>query len=120
MELAIRDHKIFQIKAELENRKKMLCAKRRMLRTTVNENEFLRGVMGDYEQYNRNIISQKEKQMKFLQGINEYINNITIDLRLTDNKLRESNQEQREIINEISIIKRELDDLVKTNEDDNI
>ena len=48
MELAIRDHKIFQIKAELENRNKMLCAKRRMLRTTVTENEFLRGVMGDY------------------------------------------------------------------------
>lgn len=117
MELAIRDHKIFQIKAELENRKKMLCAKRHMLRTTVNENEFLRGVMDDYEQYNKHIISQKEKQMKFLQGINHYINNITIDLQLTDNKLRESKQEQREIINEISIIKRELDDLVKNNED---
>ena len=118
MELAIRDHKIFQIKAELENRKKMLCAKRNMLRTTVNENEFLRGVVDDYKQYTKHIITQKEKQMKFLQGINEYINNITIDLRLTDNKLRESKQEQREIINEISIIKRELDDLVKTNEDD--
>ena len=50
--------------------------------------------------------------------INQYIDNITKYLRLTDNKLRESKQEQREIINEISIIKRELDDLVKTNEDD--
>ena len=117
MELAIRDHKIFQIKAELENRKKMLCAKRQMLRTTVNENEFLRGVMDDYEQYNRHIANQKEKQIKFLQGINQYIDNITIDLHLTDSKLKESKREQREIIKEIAIIKRELDDLEKTNND---
>lgn len=115
MELAIRDHKIFQIKAELENRKKMLCAKRRMLKTTVNENEFLKGVVTDYEQYNRHIISQKEKQVAFLQRLNQYIDNITIDLQLTDNKLKESRLEQREIIREISIIKRELDDLEQSN-----
>ena len=31
MELALRDKKIFQMNAELENRKKLLCLKRRQL-----------------------------------------------------------------------------------------
>jgi septal ring factor EnvC (AmiA/AmiB activator) len=116
MELAIRDHKIFQIKAEIENRKKLLCAKRQMLRKTVKENEFLNDILNDYEQYNKHIISQKEKQIVFLERLNQYIINITTDLQMTDNRLRDSNREQREITKEISMIKRELDDLVKNNE----
>ena len=49
MDLAIRDHKIMQFKAELENRKKLLCMKRRELKTNVRDNEFLRNVAEDYE-----------------------------------------------------------------------
>ena len=42
MNLAIRDHTIFQMKSELENRKRMLCAKRRQLRESSQENELLK------------------------------------------------------------------------------
>jgi len=38
MNLAKRDHIIFQLKAELENRKKMLGNKRKELKQTVREN----------------------------------------------------------------------------------
>lgn len=114
MNLAIRDHKIFQMKAELENRKKMLCAKRKLLADSERENTFLKGVADDYDTYNKHIISQKEQQILFLKMLNQYIDNITNDLQLTDTKLKESKHEQREITKEITYLKNELDDLVET------
>ena len=113
MNLAIRDHKIYQMKAELENRKKMLCAKRKQLADSARENTFLKGVADDYDTYNKHIISQKEQQILFLNMLNQYIDNITNDLQLTDTKLKESKHEQREITKEITYLKNELDDLVE-------
>lgn len=112
MNLAIRDHKIFQLKAELENRKKILCMKRKQLKTNVNENSFLKDVMNDYEKYNTHLIGQKEKQIVFFQKLTQYIENITNDLQLTDSKLKETKSEQRDILKEISYLKNELSDLV--------
>ena len=119
MQLAIRDHKILQMKAELENRKKILCVKRHQLKNNAKENELLKFVLTDYEKYNTHIISQKEKQIMFLERLNDYIDNINIDLKLTDNKLKESKQEQREILKEITYLKNEIDNLVETTHDNN-
>ena len=117
MNLAIRDHKIFQMKAELENRKRMLCAKRHQLKESTNENELLKEVMKDYDQYNRHLILQKEKQLVFFRQLNLYIDSVTKELKVTDHKLKETKYEQREIIKEIQLLKSELDDLVKDNAD---
>jgi hypothetical protein len=118
MDLATRDHKIIQLKAELENRKKLLCMKRRQLKTNVRENHFLKDVVDDYDTYNKHIISQKEKQVVFLQMLNQYIDNINQDLSLTNNQLQNSKHEQREILKEITYLKNEIDDLVKTTDED--
>ena len=109
MELALRDKKIFQMNAELENRKKLLCLKRRQLMHNKRENNLLQGVLDDYEKYNKHIISNKERQIVFFQQLHSYIENITKDLQLTDHKLVESRNEQREITKEISFLKDELD-----------
>ena len=119
MNLAVRDHKIIQLKAELENRKKILCMKRHQLKSNMRENSYLKEVARDYDKYNNHIISQKEKQIVILQMLNGYIDNINNDLTLTNNKLNDSKQDQREITREISYLKKELDDLVKSNDDIN-
>ena len=119
MNLGVRDHKIIQLKAELENRKKILCMKRHQLKANMRENSYLKEVARDYDNYNNHIISQKEKQIVFLQMLNGYIDNINNDLTLTNNKLNDSKQDQREIAREINYLKRELDDLVKSNDDIN-
>ena len=118
MNLALRDQQIFQLKAELENRKRILCAKRQQLNKNMRENDLLREVAEDYDNYNKHIIDQKEKQIVFLKRLNDYIEDISIDLKLTDNKLKESKQEQREIMKEISFLKSEIDDLVENNKED--
>ncbi len=117
MQLAIRDHKILQMKAEIENRKKILCVKRHQLKNNAKENDLLKFVLTDYEKYNTHIISQKEKQIMFLERLNDYIDNINIDLKLTDNKLKESKHEQREILKEITYLKNEIDNLVETSKE---
>lgn len=116
MNLAVRDHKIFQLKSEVENRKRMLCAKRQQLQSTARENTLLNDVLADYEKYNNHIISQRNKQIAYFETLNQYIDNITTDLQMTDTKLKESKYEQREILKEISLLKKEIDDLVKTTE----
>tara|TARA_B110000967_G_C18787713_1_gene511669 strand:+ start:282 stop:599 length:318 start_codon:yes stop_codon:yes gene_type:complete len=105
------------MKAEMENRKKMLCAKRRELTNSTKENVFLKDVVADYNKYNIHIISQREKQISFFQILNQYIDNITDELQITDGKLKESRVEQREIAKEIEHLKRELDDLVEKNDE---
>ena len=80
-----------------------------------SENHFLKDVVDDYETYNTHIISQKEKQVVFLQMLNQYIDNINQDLSLTNNQLQNSKNDQREILKEITYLKNEIDDLVKTN-----
>jgi DNA repair exonuclease SbcCD ATPase subunit len=118
MFLAKRDQKIYQLKEELENRKKMLCLKRNQLKNNVKENIFLQEVVEDYDSYNKSIVNQKEKQIVFLKMIHSYIDNINNELKLTDQKLNQSKQEQRDILKEISFLKDDIDDLVENNQPD--
>ena len=113
-----RDQKIYQLKEELENRKKMLCLKRNQLKNNVKENIFLQEVVEDYDSYNKSIVNQKEKQIVFLKMIHSYIDNINNELKLTDQKLNQSKQEQRDILKEISFLKDDIDDLVENNQPD--
>ena len=114
MELALRDKKIFQMKAELENRKKILCAKRQQLIQNKKENSLLGSVLEDYERYNKHVIQEQEKKTAFLHMLHSYIEKISHDLNLTDSKLKESKDEQRDIMKEISYLRDEIDDLVKS------
>lgn len=111
MELAVRDNVIFQMKLELENRKRILCAKRKQLKQITSENTMLNGVLADYDKFNKHIIKQKQEQILFLNMLHEYVTNITKDINITNSQLNESRIEQREILNEINSLKSELNEL---------
>jgi len=116
MELALRDQQIHQLKAELEHRKKILCNKRVLLKKTVKDNIFLKDVANDYEKYNNYVINEKEKQIEYFKILNNYIQGITLDLNFTDNKLKESKEDQDNILKEISYLKDEIENLVDSSE----
>jgi len=111
MELAIRDHSIYQMKAEIENRKKLLCVKRRELQKTSKENKFLNGVLEDYNKYHNYIVENKKKQIMQFQMILDYIDSITKDLKLTDNQVTQATKDQKNILHELNKIKKDLDEL---------
>ena len=70
MNLAVRDHKIIQLKAELENRKKILCMKRHQLKSNMRENIYLKEVANDYDKYNNHIISHLVSLHTYLLCVN--------------------------------------------------
>jgi len=114
MEIALRDMKIHQMKAELENRKRMLCKKRTQLIQNKKNNALLEHVLQDYSIYNNHIINEKRKKIMFLEKLHSYIGEITNDLELVDDKLKESNDEQKDILKEITILKNEMDNLIES------
>lgn len=114
MEIALRDMKIHQMKAELENRKRMLCKKRKQLIQNKKNNALLEDVLQDYRNYNKHIVNEKRKKIMFLEKLHSYIGEITNDLELADEKLKESNNEQKDILKEITILKNEMDNLIES------
>jgi|TARA_B110000967_G_scaffold176651_1_gene190228 hypothetical protein len=109
MNLAERDQKIFQMKAELENRKKMLCSKRKVLKQTVRENGVLNQVLADYSNYNQDIANQKKEQIDLLKSLHEYIGNVSHhNIHTNSTLMKESKTDQREILKEINHLKHEL------------
>jgi hypothetical protein len=113
MNLAKRDHMIFQMKAELENRKKMLCSKRKEMKKNVSENGLLNQVLADYSKYNQDIVNQKREQIDFLKLLHEYVGNVSHDIHATSTLLKESRTDQREILKEINHLKHDLEELME-------
>jgi hypothetical protein len=118
MFLAIRDKQICQFKAEIENRKRMLCKKRKNLERNVKENMYLKMVLSDYNNYNNKMLEEKRKKIKFLQNINSYINNLNSDLNTTQKMIDLSNKEQNEILREIQNLRNEIEEIIEPLGDD--
>ena len=114
MEIALRDMKIYQMKAELENRKRMLCKKRSELIHNKKNNALLEDVLQDYSIYNNHIMNEKKKKIMFLEKLHSYIGEVTNYLELTDEKLKQSNDEQKDILKEITTLKNEMDNLIES------
>jgi cell shape-determining protein MreC len=112
MDLARRDMSIEDMRIEVVNRKKMLLDKFKELRSTSSTNQFLKGISDDYEHYFNYIKAQKREQYDALCMLSDYIGNISADTELTEQLLRESKADQKQILSQIRQVKGELDDLI--------
>lgn len=112
MNLAIRDKTIIALQAEITERKQMLIDKYGELKSTVRDNEFLEGIVEDYGAYYGYIVKQKQDQINSLDAIYNYLEGIMGNMNLTERALKEAKNEQNEILDELTRIKRELDTVV--------
>lgn len=112
MNLAIRDKTIVALQAEITERKQLLIEKYGELKSTVQENEFLEGIVEDYGAYYAYIVKQKQDQINSLDAIYRYLEGIMENMNLTERALKEAKSEQNEILDELNRIKAELDDVV--------
>jgi hypothetical protein len=60
------------------------------------------------------IKKQKEDQMKTLNYLNDYISDMMVTTKLTDQDISESNKEQRRILSEIKNIRKSLEEIIQT------
>ena len=114
MSLGERDNYSSQIEQQIQAKREMLLEKQKTLKRRIQENEYLEGVNNDYNKYYNYIRKQKEDQIKQMELLNQYLNDIIVNGKLTDEDIAQSKKEQDEILNSISEIKSELDKIVSS------
>lgn len=113
MILAVRDRTIKELQMQIEERKNLLMNKHKSLKTTIQDNEFLEDVYQDYGKYYGFIKKQKEEQISAFEIINDYLEKIILETKLTDASLSEAKFEQRAITERINDIKKELEEIIE-------
>jgi hypothetical protein len=111
--LGERDNYLTKIESQIEAKRNLLLEKRKILKRTVKENQFLDGVKNDYEKYHTFIVNQKQNQIKAMSLLNNYIGDIMVSGKLTEQDIKNSKEEQKEIIGQIEKIKKDLDEIMR-------
>ena len=111
--LAERDMQLAQIEETIQAKKKLLLEKKKDLGKRHEMNTYLSGVHEDYTKYHKHILREKEQQHGALKLLNEYIGDLISTERLVNNQLRTAKHDQKDILQEIDNVKRELDELIE-------
>lgn len=113
MNVADRDNYLNQIEQQIKMKRQLLLEKRKYLEENVKENHFLKNVRNDYKRYHDFILKQKQDQIKSMQFLNQYIDDLMVSGKLTQHDIVNSRKEKQEITSEVDKIKKDLDDLMK-------
>ena len=115
--LARRDLEFMQIQRLIDTKKHFLIEKQKKLRFITKQNRFLEEVKSDYSKYYQVISKQKEDQIKALELINQYIQNLTISGQLSKQNIKDAKEEQKKILMELKSIKTSLDSIINDTND---
>jgi hypothetical protein len=117
LDLATRDLYLQKIQNQIIAKRQMLLNKQKMLRKTARQNRFLNNVQNDYSKYYNYIVKQKQDQIRTMNIIKQYLNDILVSGKLTKEDVIHAKKEQKHILGEIDHIKGGLDEIMKnTNE----
>ena len=120
MPLVKRDEQLLQIEELIDAKRKMLLDKQKKLRFISKQNKFLETVKNDYAKYHGYIIKQKQEQIKALDVLNNYINDLTISGKLTKHNIEDAKHEQYKILKELKNIQKGLDNIINDTDDINV
>jgi predicted N-acyltransferase len=112
LSLGERDNYSSQIEQQIQAKREMLLDKQKTLKRRIQENQYLEGVYNDYDKYYNYIRKQKEGQIKQMELLNQYLDDIIVNGKLTDEDIAQNKKEQDEILNSIAGIKTELDKII--------
>ena len=116
-ELADKDEQLIHLENLIESKRKMLLEKQKKLRFVYKQNQFLGVVREDYDKYYSYIVKQKQDQMKALQLLNTYVDDLTRSGNLTKHNVADAKHEQRKIVSEMKSIQMNLDEIVSNTQD---
>ena len=112
-----KDNEFMQIQQLIDVKKKFLVEKQKKLNFITKQNCFLEEVKNDYNKYYGYITKQKEDQIKALNLINEYIQNLTLSGELSIQNIKDAKEEQKKILMEMKSIKSSLDSIINDTND---
>ena len=113
-----------KIQAVIDTKRQMLLDKQNLLKKATKTNHFLDTVKEDYITYYNFIAQQKQDQIKAIQMLNEYIDDLSSSGELSKHNMEDARVEQTKLLREIKKIQGGLDSLITstkhiTNELDN-
>ena len=114
MSLGERDNYLVQLEKQIQMKRKFLLEKRRVLEENVRENQFLEVVRNDYQKYYEYIHGQKQKQLQSMNLLNEYLRDLMVSGDLTEQDIQNTRREQREILEEMDHIRKDLDKIMQS------
>jgi hypothetical protein len=112
MSLGERDNYVNQIDEQIKAKRNMLLEKQKTLKKKTADNEFLSGVQNDYNKYYSYIKTENMNKLKAMETLNQYLDDIITNGKLTDEDIEETRREQEEILGSIDNIKGELDKII--------
>lgn len=116
MNIADRDIYLIHIEKEIEIRRKRLLEKQHKIQQFATQNQFLEKIKQDYANYHQIILQQKQEQLRALELLNLYINDLNKSGKLSKQNIMDSVYEQKKILAEIKKIKKSVDDLIQFND----
>ena len=114
MDISERDLLIAKMKDQIKSKQDYLFERFKELEKNKEENEYLEAVKNDYAKYFNYISSIKRDQLNAFENINKYLDKIGCELKTTDSLLKETREDQQEVLGEIYKLKTELNKI--TNE----
>jgi hypothetical protein len=112
VDLAKRDQYLLKIEDEIQLRRKFLMEKQNKLEKLSRQNHFLETIKEDYEKYHNYIVEQKEGQIRAMNSIKQYVEDLIVSGKLTDQDIRQAKDDQREITNEVKKIREKINDII--------
>ncbi len=106
------DDRFIKIQELIDAKKIMLLEKQKKLKRISKQNQFLEEVRNDYATYYNYISQQKKDQIRALEVLDEYINDLTLSGKLTKNNIEDAKEEQHKILREVKSIKGSLDSII--------
>lgn len=106
------DDRFIQIQKLIDAKKEFLIDKQKKLRFMTKQNKFLEEVRNDYKKYYGYIAQQKNDQIRALQVLDQYINDLTLSGKLTKHNIEDAKEEQSKILREVNSIKGSLDSII--------
>jgi hypothetical protein len=107
-----KDEQFMKIQELIQLKRNLLYDKQKNLRKISKQNYFLGSVKEDYLKYFNYINQQKIDQIKALELLNEYINDLTYSGKLTKNNIEDAKEEQKKILREVKYIKTSIDGII--------
>lgn len=112
MSLVERDNQFMQIQQLIDAKRDLLYKKQKNMKSIQKQNQFLGIIRDDYRKYNNYITQQKNDQIKALQIINSYINDLTETGKLSKYNIEDAKVEQDKIMQEVNSIRAGLDEIM--------
>ena len=107
-----RDEQFMQIQELIGAKRQMLLDKQKKLQVITKQNHFLDVIKNDYAQYYNYISQQKNDQIKALELLNGYINDLTVSGKLSKHNIDDAKYEKGKILHEVKSIKKGLDSIM--------